>query len=198
MGSLADLDPARPHTGPYWEQPGRSIVEDLLVPFPLPAASPSSPIPSSTASHFDPVALTRTFFLRPDAGEPHALPPLLEPLAAPLGPPFSSSSSSSSRTTTWLAPSPSSPSTPTGLARLEVHRTSLLTRRWTVAQLEGYLRTWSAAHAYDEAHPGARGEGGVVSGFVRELEDAGLGDLGSEGTVEVAWDVGIVLGRKKS
>ncbi|GAA5843628.1 hypothetical protein JCM9279_000812 [Rhodotorula babjevae] len=186
--------------GPYWEQPGRSIVEDLLVPFPLPATSSSSSIPSSTAAQFDPASLTRTFFLRPDApdgapAEPHALPPLLEPLAAPLGPP----SSSSSRSTTWLAPSPSSSAspTPTSLARLEVHRTLLLTRRWTLPQLEGYLRTWSAAHAFDEAHPG-EGEGGVVSGFVRELEAAGLKELGEGETVEVAWEMGVVMGRKKA
>jgi len=203
LRALAHLAPALPLAGPYWEQPGRSIVEDLLVPFPLPAASSSSsPIPSSTASQFDPASLTRTFFLRPQAAadadaEPHALPPLLEPIAASLGPPSPSSSSS----TTWLAPSPSpsptsSPSPTTGLARLEVHRTLLLTRQWSPAQLEGYLRTWSAAHAFDEAHPGRD----VVSGFLRELREAegGLRELGEGETVEVAWEVGIVMGRKKA
>ncbi|GAA5945145.1 hypothetical protein JCM3775_004870 [Rhodotorula graminis] len=187
--------------GPYWEQPGRSIVEGLLVNFPLPAASPSSPIPSSTASQFDPASLTRTFFLRPDA-EQGALPPLLEPLAAPLRPP---STSSSSLSTTWLAPSPSSSAaspaapSPTGLARLEVHRTLLLTRHWSVAELEGYLRTWSAAHAYDEAHSSeGNGKGDVVSGFVRQLRERGLGELSEGETVEVAWEMGLVMGRKRA
>ncbi|KAL8279508.1 hypothetical protein RQP46_008070 [Phenoliferia psychrophenolica] len=34
--------------GPYWQQPGRSIVESLLIPFPLPAPSPS---PKFTSLH---------------------------------------------------------------------------------------------------------------------------------------------------
>lgn len=159
------------------------------MPFPLPSsASPSSSsIPESTAAQFDPSSLTRSFFLRPAPASSDApLPPLpgldsLSPSAQSL-PPSSSSSSSHS----WTSP-PSIPS----LAQLHLSRTLLLTKHWTLADLERYLRTWSAAHAHDERH----GEGAdVVSGFVRALRDGGM----REGErYEVGWEVGIVMGRRR-
>ncbi|ORY84174.1 S-adenosyl-L-methionine-dependent methyltransferase [Leucosporidium creatinivorum] len=53
--------------GPYWQQPGRSIVESLLTPFPFP--SPSS---STSGPDFDPTTFHRSFFLR-SGGSPPSL-----------------------------------------------------------------------------------------------------------------------------
>ena len=82
QAQVADHMYFSPPTGPYWQQPGRSIVESLLVPFPFPAPSsrpkfsptsfhrsffsdalpelPSDPAPSYTTS-LDPVLLTHTW-----------------------------------------------------------------------------------------------------------------------------------------
>ncbi|GAA5828940.1 hypothetical protein JCM3770_004306 [Rhodotorula araucariae] len=69
--------------GAFWEQPGRSIVEALLAPFPLPSSSQSRVIPPDVAAAFDPASLTRSFFLRPGGG-----PPPLGLASASLDPPL--------------------------------------------------------------------------------------------------------------
>lgn len=68
MGPLSLFERA---PGPYWQQPGRSIVEQLLVPFPLPTV-PSSTSTSSSPG-WDPTTFHRSFFLRP-GGSPPSLP----------------------------------------------------------------------------------------------------------------------------
>lgn len=179
-------------TGPYWEQPGRSIVEALLTPFPFPAGNLSPP--------FNPGSFTRSFFLRALAEtESKTLPFRIEGLApdAPEGdytlpPPPPAPSASSS-------PSPSSVPRTTPRT-VHLHRSgSLLKRHWTRAQLVAYLRTWSAAHAYNEQR-GATGAGDrdCVDAFMDRLEQAGFQLDEERGeTIEVAWDVGVLLGRKQ-
>ncbi|BGP16709.1 hypothetical protein JCM10213_009126 [Rhodosporidiobolus nylandii] len=149
--------------GPFWEQPGRSIVEALLTPFPFPSTaskSPSSPSADATSSpqpsedSFDPSTFRRSFFLRP--GGP---PPPLTPASSEQPP------------------------------HINVSHELLLTKQWTLAQLEAYLRTWSAAHNYNAA----RGRD-CVEDFVEQLKAAGLGETE---TVDVAWEVGVVMGRMR-
>ncbi|GAA6005998.1 class I SAM-dependent methyltransferase [Rhodotorula paludigena] len=221
--------------GPYWEQPGRSIVEALLtpIPFPVPSASSSS-APDDALSSFDPSSFTRSFFLRPGdtVSVPSAFPPSPDP---PL--PTAPGASAAYR----LAPSALATS-PALAATTTLERTLLLRRQWTREQLAAYLRTWSAAHSFNTAHsasppsPAAssasstpqrthaqaaassvmkvregearqRGlgqresdQGGddvdCVATFLEQLERAGL-KLGEGETVEVAWEMGVMMGRKK-
>ncbi|GAA6048588.1 hypothetical protein JCM3770_002043 [Rhodotorula araucariae] len=94
---------------------------------------------------------------------------------------------------------------------VHVHRTLLLRRAWTRDQLAAYLATWSAAHSFNAKHNppagGAEAERDphgqetargtdVVDVFLKQLDDAGLG-LDEGETVDVAWEVGVVMGRKK-
>ncbi|KWU42029.1 S-adenosyl-L-methionine-dependent methyltransferase [Rhodotorula sp. JG-1b] len=171
--------------GPYWEQPGRSIVESLLVPFPFPsrALTPS----------FDPTSYTRSFFLREPTPSgtttSSPLPFKLEGLAP------------DAQSGTYTLDSDRSAGGDGTRTVLLSRSGSLLTRDWTLAQLVGYLRTWSAAHAYNEKNPAAATAAhDCVDEFVAQLQEHGLG-LGSDGqraeTIQVAWDVGLIMGRKK-
>lgn len=151
--------------GAYWQQPGRSIVEKLLTPFPLPIPSSTPPPPRSPRRpDFDPTSFRRAFFLRDGTHTPPVVP-CLDP-----------------------------PSTTTTVASL------LLRQRWDLRQVEAYLRTWSSVHAFDEEHVGqgkekGKGQGEEKGSVVRELVDglrvAGFGD----GQREVAWEMGMVMGR---
>jgi len=61
--------------------------------------------------------------------------------------------------------------------------------------LDAYLRTWSSLHKYSEEHRG-EGEGGkdVVIELLEGLKREGWGE-GEK--VEAAWEVGMVMGKKK-
>ncbi|BGP32558.1 trans-aconitate methyltransferase 1 [Rhodotorula toruloides] len=171
--------------GKYWQQPGRSIVEALLTPFPFPS-------PSSEPS-FDPSSFHRSFFLRPNGPPPPlSLPPSLDP---PLP-------SAAGESATYSLRPASSASTDASL-RVSITRELLLTRKWTLEELEAYLRTWSSAHAYNEAHrpsPDSPNAGtgqayrDCVEVFLEALRREGV----SEGEMEVGWEMGVVFGRKKA
>ncbi|GAA5857715.1 hypothetical protein JCM1840_000879 [Sporobolomyces johnsonii] len=146
--------------GKYWEQPGRSIVEGLLVRFPLPLPSAFPPSSSSSsaspAQQFDPATFHRSFFLRSTSAP---VPSLL---------PAESSASSPVETSTHPL---------------------LLIKHWSLSDLTAYFRTWSSRHAYQE-------ENGKdpVEGIVSALRERGL----KEGeVVEVGWEVGMLMGRKR-
>lgn len=160
----------RPATGSYWEQPGRSIVEALLTPFPFPSSS----------AGFDPDSYTRSFFLREPSSTQEPLPFSIEGLP---------------RDATAGEFAVRERKTATDPARVLLSRSgSLLTRQWTMNQLIGYLRTWSARHAYQEQNPAAPD---VIDAFVEQLREAGLRlDERKGETIEVAWDVGLIMGRK--
>ncbi|KAM0749433.1 S-adenosyl-L-methionine-dependent methyltransferase [Meredithblackwellia eburnea MCA 4105] len=125
--------------GPYWQQPGRSIVESLLVPLALP------PSPTFTSQ-------TRSFFL--------------------------------SDSPSYVPPSP------------ETTHPLLLTQNWSLKEIEGYLKTFSAAHTYDEKHGDASDVGRE---FGRRLGDAlkaeGV-DVDAGEKILVAWRMGTVEARK--
>ncbi|GAA5893720.1 class I SAM-dependent methyltransferase [Sporobolomyces salmoneus] len=148
--------------GPYWEQPGRSIVENLLIPFPLPVSSNfSSQIPpdrtrtQSICDAFDRDSLKRAFYLSNPSQTPE-----LRPAERDAGIIISTGS-------------------------------LLLTKQWTVKGLEGYLRTWSSLHKYREEN-GSQPD--IVEGLIRDLKEKGWKD-GED--VEAAWEVGMVMGKKK-
>lgn len=149
--------------GPYWEQPGRSIVENLLIPFPLPLATNFSPSSSrtkdeieSTCSQFDLDSLQRTFHLEKQS----SLPSLL-------------------------------PSEERASIKIHVEPSLLLTKNWTLKGLEGYLRTWSSLHKYQE-EKGTQPD--IVEELLEKLREKGWKD---EEEVEAAWQVGMVMGKKK-
>ncbi|GAA5910473.1 hypothetical protein JCM6882_007364 [Rhodosporidiobolus microsporus] len=222
--------------GPYWEQPGRSIVEALLTPIPFPTTATSlahtskphdpSPRPSTQlasselpahvktppppeealklARAFDDASFKRLFFLRPNGGPP----------------PLSAGAASAALRSNGAAASPV-----TSQPEIEVHRQLLLTREWDLAALRSYLLTWSAAHSFNAAHSSARSnfQSGIATTdrtsspvangaelqrgreestdkkdctevFCEGLRRAGLTD-GEK--VEVAWELGVMVGRKR-
>lgn len=197
----------RPHpAGKYWQQPGRSIVEALLTPFPLPS-------PSADSS-FDPSSFHRSFFLRPN-GPP---PPLSLPQT--LDPPLPSATGESATYTLRPAPPRSGKEADAPLT-VAITRDVLLTRKWTLSELEGYLRTWSSAHAYNEAHRPSSSSSAVQTGtqlsnsdqegdanqpyrdcvevFLERLKREGIEEVERrDGGLDVGWEMGVVFGRKRA
>ncbi|KAM0791632.1 hypothetical protein ACM66B_006070 [Microbotryomycetes sp. NB124-2] len=144
---LSELVPEYSHVKlhDYWQQPGRSITEALLAPFPLPSSTPS-------ASKFDSSSYQRTFFLA--SGH-----------------------------------QPPSMSSDPGTRTVEI-QPLLLKKEWSLTEVEGYLRTWSSAHAYHEQHP----EEDPVEGMLDKLRKAGFRE---DEKVQVAWELGLVMGRTR-
>lgn len=128
--------------GPYWQQPGRSIVEALLDPIPFPSAADGS-----QAGVWDPSSFARvkTTTAAADGGRPLAI----------------------RKTLTWEG-------------------------------LEAYVRTASALHKYEEAHPPVAGRADVVDDFVRGLRKA-VGEVAGDdvGEVEVEWPAVVLLAGKR-
>lgn len=62
---------------------------------------------------------------------------------------------------------------------------------WDLSQIEGYLRTWSAAFSYDEEHGGD-----VVRGMMEKIR--GTGEVGEGDRVRCAWELTVMSGRKKA
>ncbi|KAL7422938.1 hypothetical protein Q5752_002236 [Cryptotrichosporon argae] len=59
--------------------------------------------------------------------------------------------------------------------------------------LDGYLRTWSAFHAYAEEHPERRG-----ADVVDRLVDALAPAFDDAGTIDVAWPLGVMMIKKRA
>ncbi|GAA5863000.1 hypothetical protein JCM8547_003644 [Rhodosporidiobolus lusitaniae] len=216
--------------GPFWEQPGRSIVEALLTPFPFPSPLSSSPPSSSDTSSSTPSGGT---------SQPPPPDPSQDPISSTVSPAVSAAVSPSSSsydpssfqrlfflrpggTPPFSSPPPPSSSSSPTIPQIETHHDLLLTKQWNLAQLEAYLRTWSAAHSFNEAHlspstsvhtAGSNGSNGgaghgeegfeqgrleekkdCVSAFVGQLKRAGLKE---DEEVLVAWELGIMSGRKR-
>jgi hypothetical protein len=79
-------------------------------------------------------------------------------------------------------------------------------KRFTREALDGYLRTWSALHAYHEQHPedaAKRGsdEGDVVDRVVRRIWEARVqeGARGGEGEDEIegAWPMILMMVKRR-
>jgi hypothetical protein len=91
--------------------------------------------------------------------------------------------------TDWTAfqPRPDQPDPPP-----TTHHPLMLSRRWTLDELNAYLGTWSALNTYNQRH----GDGDALrKGFLEELQ-AEL-RLGQGETVEVQWPMAIMLFRKR-
>lgn len=132
-------------SGPYWQQPGRSITEALLSPYPF---------PDPTDTHFDPSSFQRSFFLRSPTAEP-----------------------------------PRNVNDPPSV-KVEVSKDGLLlTHQWTLAEIEAYLRTFSSVVTYKEQHGGED----PVPDMIESLRKEGLNE---QDRVEVAWEVGMIMGKK--
>jgi len=85
--------------------------------------------------------------------------------------------------------------------------TMFLSKRMTLAQMEEYIRTWSAVHAWQLAHPDSKrkrdgGPGDVIDDLLEKMINAEshLSELGSkwpETEVELEWGSGLLLARKR-
>lgn len=74
------------------------------------------------------------------------------------------------------------------------HRPLLLKHQWTLAQIEAYLLTWSSLVSYKEKHTDD-----VVQAFMNALSARLEGDgvkVREGATVEVAWRMGMLSGKK--
>jgi hypothetical protein len=168
--------------GPHWSQPGRRIVEDLLdaVPFPVQPA-----LYEGTDA-----ALTRLPNLYDGGGHPVA-ERIAEP--APTGGSGWAEASAvrikrDSSGRTWAL----------GPARGEAGT-------WKWDNLEAYLRTASAQHAYHEAHPedkAKRGRGGAEGDNVERLIArirTSLAEKWEDGEeIEVAWPLVLMMVKRES
>lgn len=162
--------------GKYW-QPGRKIVEALLDPVPFPVK------PEHISASSKTLQLSSLTFGRDVIPEP-ALPDPQEDS-------FDFSS--------W------DPHSAVRLKTLDDVQW-LMRKKFTLRTLEGYLRTWSALHAYLEAHPDdaakkGRGKDGDVVDRVMVDIAAGLRESGmnvdAEDEVEVGWPLVLMMIKKK-
>lgn len=78
----------------------------------------------------------------------------------------------------------------------------LMTKTFTMRSLEGYLRTWSALHAYHEAHPEdaarkgkGQTEGDIVDRLVRQVAEEMGKDAEEE--FEAGWPLVLMMIKKK-
>ena len=78
----------------------------------------------------------------------------------------------------------------------------LMTKKFDYSALEGYLRTWSALHSYQEAHPEDETTGGqdgdIVDRVLAKIKQ-GLRQAGHHtDPIEVGWPLILMMIRKKS
>ncbi|GAA5990849.1 hypothetical protein JCM5350_005139 [Sporobolomyces pararoseus] len=164
--------------GPYWQQPGRSIVENLLKPFPLPItknftfppSSSDADLVESICSQFDQSSLQRSFYLQ----NPSSSTLLLDDLV------------------------PRAEKEPVDTTIKTTLHPLLLTKKWDLKNFENYLNTWSSLHKYREEHQGKGGESPrrIVDDLLVKMRDSGSWRDDGE-LVEVAWEVGMLMGKKK-
>ncbi|KAL8927550.1 MAG: hypothetical protein Q9208_002355 [Pyrenodesmia sp. 3 TL-2023] len=84
--------------------------------------------------------------------------------------------------------------------------TIFLSRRIKLGDCMDYIRTWSSFHAWQEAHPAAKGRqqggtGDVIDKMfdaMRSVEPAWQVDGWEEKEVEMGWGAGLLLARKRS
>ncbi|GAA5997774.1 hypothetical protein JCM5350_003052 [Sporobolomyces pararoseus] len=146
--------------GPYWSEPGHKISETLLAQYPLPYFSNFPNHPEITRE-FDPESFSRSFFL---VSKESKLPELIE---------------TEVREEKGLK-----------IERFDNDEERMLRRKWDLEKVKNLLATWSAAHTWNEKHPGRD----CASEFAEKLKKAGWKD-GEE--YEVVWEIGSLYGRKK-
>lgn len=76
------------------------------------------------------------------------------------------------------------------IERFDNDQERMLRRKWDLEKIKNLLGTWSAAHTWNEKHPGRD----CASEFAEKLKKAGWKD-GEE--YEVVWEIGSLYGRKK-
>lgn len=79
----------------------------------------------------------------------------------------------------------------------------LMTKTMTMDSLAGYLRTWSALHAYHEAHPedakrkgNGPVDGDIVDRLVGKVTEE-MGEKDARGEFEVGWPLVVMMIKKK-
>lgn len=163
---------AKDQLGPYWIQPGRSIVEGLLdaVPFPVTPTTPS--IDLSTFPSLD--------------GHP-AVPAVLSPEPTP--PPIDGVDEAQ-----WDA------STAVRIKGSAEGRW-MLPKTFTWGKFEEYMRSWSSLTSYHEAHPEdlakrGRGEhGDIIDRLIHSLKTQ-MGTAGQD-KIDVGWPLVVMMIKKK-
>ncbi|KAI5854391.1 putative S-adenosylmethionine-dependent methyltransferase [Tricharina praecox] len=79
----------------------------------------------------------------------------------------------------------------------------LMKRTMKMGDVEHYIRTWSACHAWKETHPEATsiadgGEGDIVDEMMRKMREVeGWGDDWREMRADIAWGHAVILARRK-
>ncbi|KAF8252912.1 S-adenosyl-L-methionine-dependent methyltransferase [Wilcoxina mikolae CBS 423.85] len=90
-----------------------------------------------------------------------------------------------------------------GFGKLVKTEEGLIRKNLKLGDLEAYIRTWSAVHAWKEKHPEAKskgdgGDGDIVDELMEKfVEVEGWTGEWKEKEVEVAWGHGCILARKK-
>lgn len=177
--------------GPFWQQPGRKRVEDLLDALPF----PSQPPPTSSL-----ISLP-TLPVASNLGAQEPTLPTTTPDDTPQG---SEESTTTTTTTPW---------DPKTFMRLKTDLTGRplgIKKTMTWDAFGQYLRTWSSWHSYADAHGPERAEASLL-GFLEELK-RGVGEVkadrggggrggkekeeGAEEEVEVEWPAVIMLAGK--
>lgn len=163
--------------GPYFSQPGRSLLTNLLKDIPLPhdaALLGEGALPQDLVDQWDQSSVLY---------EKHPLE--AEGIAD----------------TSWIASSSDPPH------QVDLRRPFRLEQVMTWTDYEGYIRTASALHSYLKAHPEEQeGEGDIADRFIKKLrgkvaEERARGVGTEEGLpddkIRVAWPLGIKGIRKK-
>lgn len=177
-----------PHgIGPYWSQPGRGIVEGLLDRVPFPVKPGPGPRRAEVEEVERVVGRRPVMMIDEPALDPKPFSDTLEWYEAEWAP----------ETAVRIRHTPSSP--------------FLMRQHWTLAQLEAYLRTFSATHEYWRANPQDEakgkvelkvktGEGDVVDRFMAVIKEAfekeGVVDRDGKGSFDVAWPLVLMMIKK--
>lgn len=176
--------------GGHW-QAGRRVVEDLFDPIPFPSPSPT---PSEQPTHASQELLS-------------ALPPLnethLHPLSNAVEPPSAARTPSPSRQPDPAWDASSAVRLKADMTREGGRAQWLMEKRFSRANLEGYLRSWSALHQYHEKHPddavrrGRGANGDIIDRLMHDVwagreEEGQRGDEG-EGEILGAWPTVLMM-----
>lgn len=161
----------------YWEQPGRSIVNNALGPVPFPTDPElASKLSSQQRELWDASSAFRRIYSTEGLPSEH-----------------------------FAAAWPSTPANAQPSYIAELDQDGTMDKQVTWSQLASYLRTWSACHAFLEQHPDDKAQSGdgkrdIVDRFVDRLKEQVFAADGNRDREKVSlrWPVGFVMIQKKA